>query len=968
MNKNQPQIQDKQQAQLKTVVAERAKATATIVDKIHRSQDIDTIFKVTTQEVRRVLQSDRLIVYQFNADWTGQVVAESVGSGWFSLIIESNDDEVPIEERIQEDRCLLRDLTQGEQGDTVEPDRYLQETKGGRYNYGQKFSAVDDIYNQGYSDCYLEALEKHQVKAYVVVPIFQGEKLWGLLGTYQNSGTRVWQDFEIDLMMQVASQVGVAIQQAQYVEQIKQQAQLEKIAAEQAETIAGILNQIRNSYDIKTIFGIITQELRQVLKSDRSLIYQFNSDWTGQIVAESVGDGWNSLLTRQNKDESPLVDRDISGDSIFKADSCLQETQGGSYGYGKKFSVVNDIYSKGFPDCYVKTLEKNQAKAYIIVPIFQGEKLWGLLGTYQNDSPRVWQDSEINLIIQVANQLEIALQRAEYVRQLERQTRLAVIAAERAQATARILDKIRHSYDIDTIFRIITQEMRQTLKSDRFVVYQFNSDWTGQVVAESVGSDWVSLLTQQDNNEFPLEERVQMDRFTIQDWSTEEQEDIFAGDSYLQETKGGRYAYGKKFSVVNDIYAQGFPDCYLQALERNQAKAYVIVPIFQGKKLWGLLGTYQNDGTRVWRDSEIDLMMQVANQSAIALQQAEYVHQLEQQTQNLAITVKELKQTQKQLIQQEKLAALGQLVAGIAHEINTPLGAIQASAGNNTKALIEAIAELPKLSLHLNQEEKDVFFDLLDHAIISKPIFSSSEKRPLKRQLSSQLKEQNIDNTRSMADLLIDIGIYNDIDFCLSLLKHPQVDWILDLAYNLTRLLGNNQTIITSVEKATKVVFALKSYARFEQGSEKKLVEITQGLDTVLEIYRNQLKQNIEVFRDYQDTTEIWCYPDELIQVWTNLIHNSLQAMKDGGKLIISTKEENNGVIVEISDSGCGISPEIKDKIFEAFFTTKAIGEGSGLGLHISKKIIDKHKGTIAMNSQPGQTIFTIWLPVMSNE
>ncbi len=547
------------------------------------------------------------------------------------------------------------------------------------------------------------------------------------------------------------------------------------------------------------------------------------------------------------------------------------------------------------------------------------------------------------------------------------QTQLEAIVAERTKATATIIDKIRRSQDIKTIFKVTTQEMRQALHSDRLIVYQFNPDWTGQVVAESVRSGWVSLLIEQKNNEVIGNDHIQEDRCLLRDWSKGEQGDIVESDSFLQETQGGRYAYGQKFTVVDDIYSKGFPECYIQSLEKYQAKAYLIVPIFQDEKLWGLLGAYQNDSKRVWKDSEIDLMMQIANQLAIALQQAEYINQLQLQTRNLEITVRELKLAQQQLIQQEKLAALGQLVAGIAHEINTPLGAIQASAGNNAKALIEVIAELPKLAQYLSEEETEIFFQLLDRAMRSKPLFSSSEKRPLKRQLSHQLKEQNIDNARSLADLLIDIGIMDEINFCLSLLKHPQVDWILDLAYNLTRLLGNNRTIITSVDKAAKVVFALKNYARFDQIGEKHLVDITEGLETVLAIYHNRLKQNIELSRNYQDKPQIWCYPDELIQVWTNLIHNGIQAIQVKGRLTISTKKENNGIKVEIGDSGCGIPPEIRDKIFEPFFTTKPTGEGSGLGLHISKNIIDKHQGTIAVNSKPGQTIFSIWLP-MSNQ
>jgi signal transduction histidine kinase len=212
------------------------------------------------------------------------------------------------------------------------------------------------------------------------------------------------------------------------------------------------------------------------------------------------------------------------------------------------------------------------------------------------------------------------------------------------------------------------------------------------------------------------------------------------------------------------------------------------------------------------------------------------------------------------------------------------------------------------------------------------------------------------------------MGIYEQIDSFLPLLKHPDVDWILRLAYNLTRLQSNSKNINTAVERAAKIVFALKSYARYDSSGLKQLSQISDTLETVLELYQTQLKKGVEVKRDYQFLSPILCYPDELMQVWTNLMHNAIQAMEGKGKLEILVSERDNHVVVQFTDSGCGIPPEIQGRIFEPFFTTKPTGEGSGLGLDIVNKIVEKHEGRIECESQPGKTTFRVWLPIDKNK
>ncbi|NER37622.1 MAG: response regulator [Oscillatoria sp. SIO1A7] len=347
---------------------------------------------------------------------------------------------------------------------------------------------------------------------------------------------------------------------------------------------------------------------------------------------------------------------------------------------------------------------------------------------------------------------------------------------------------------------------------------------------------------------------------------------------------------------------------------------------------------------------------------------AEYNRTLEQQveerTQELSQTLHDLQATQNELIQSEKMAALGQLTAGVAHEINSPLGAIRASASNMAQALSESLAELPQLLQKLSAERQKNLFSFIERALKSHPPETARERRQYKRALTRELEASEIDKARRIADTLTDMGICDRIEPFLQLLKDPDADIIVQLAYNLNRLQGNSQNTVAAVEQASKVLFALKTYAHQDQSGEKKEVQITEGIETVLELYRNQLKHGVEIIRSYETLPPILCYPDELIQVWTNLIHNAVQAMQGKGRLEIAAFEREGQAIVRVTDSGSGIAPEIQSKIFQPFFTTKSAGEGSGLGLDIVCKILEKHSGNIEVESVPGKTTFTVSIPI----
>jgi len=325
------------------------------------------------------------------------------------------------------------------------------------------------------------------------------------------------------------------------------------------------------------------------------------------------------------------------------------------------------------------------------------------------------------------------------------------------------------------------------------------------------------------------------------------------------------------------------------------------------------------------------------------------------------------KQLQDELIRSEKMADLGQLVAGIAHEIKTPLAVIRASAGNISNALIQTLEKLPKLFQLLSPDMQKDFLILLERSVRSEAALSSREGRKRKRQLTRTLEEHEVDDADDIADTLRDMGVYDDIDPFLPLFRHPEISLIMETGYNLSSLQKSTRNITVAEDRASKIVFALKNYAHYDYKEERVDSDLTEGIETVLTLCHNQIKQGIEVIRNYEELPAVPCYPDELNQVWTNLIHNAIQAMGGEGRLEIDVCRKGEQAVVTITDSGSGIPDEIKERIFEPFFTTKGRGEGSGLGLDIVRKIINKHKGEIKVESESGKTAFSVFLPVNSN-
>ncbi len=402
----------------------------------------------------------------------------------------------------------------------------------------------------------------------------------------------------------------------------------------------------------------------------------------------------------------------------------------------------------------------------------------------------------------------------------------------------------------------------------------------------------------------------------------------------------------------------------------NQTKSLLCAPLINQGQLSGIVYLENNLTTGAFTPDRLEVIQLLSGQAAIAIDNAKLYNNLEQKvterTQALAQALEEVKTIQDELIQKEKMAALGQLIAGIAHEINTPLGAIRSSAGNIAKFLDQTLEQLPTLFQSLSTEDSASFLALLQRSLQHQSTFSTKEERKFKRALRRELENSDIDDADIIAERLVIMGITDKIASLMPLLQRPDSFQILEIAYKLSELKRGTATINTSTDRASKVVFALKTYSRYDQSGEKIIVNITEGIETVLTLYHNQLKQGVKVIRNYTDIPPVSCYADELNQVWTNLIHNALQAMDNRGTLTIDVTQVNQEVKISITDSGSGIPEEIKSKIFEPFFTTKPAGEGSGLGLDIVKKIIDKHSGHMTVESQIGRTTFNVFIPIQS--
>ena len=546
--------------------AERARMLMSITRRIGESLSEADVLRTTVEEVRKSFKADRIAIFRCNnnstVSWEGSFVEESVASSYPKMLWATIDANFF-------------------QGENIE-----------LYRHG-RVQAIDNIYQANFPDARIGLLERFAIASQLIAPIIQDNRLFGLLIAHQCNQPRSWQQSEIDLFAHIAAQVGFALKHASLLEQVDTKAKQAKLSID-------ITRRIRESPIEEDILKTTVEEVRKAIGCDRVIVYGFDFNWFGTVIAESVVPGFPKAMWAQIQDP------------------CFAEDYIDKYQQGR-INAIDDIYAANLSECYLQQLEPFAVKANLVAPILKGDRLFGLLIAHECAKPHHWQPWEIDLFTQLAAQVGFALDHARLLQRIDAE-------GSRIQLLAQLTRRIRESLNEEDLLKTTVEEVRKAIKTDRVLVYGFDADWYGTVIAESVLPGFPKAM-----------------------WA--QIKDPCFAQGYVEKYQQGRV------NAIDDIYAANLSECYLQQLEPFAVRANLVAPILKDDRLFGLLIAHECDKPRHWEQWEIDLLTQLAIQVGFALDRARLLQQIDRAYQTATATSQAERQ-QKEVLQRQISAML----------------------------------------------------------------------------------------------------------------------------------------------------------------------------------------------------------------------------------------------------------------------------------------------------------------------
>ena len=690
---------------------------------------------------------------------------------------------------------------------------YLDYYKQGRIR------AIHDIHNSGLDDCHIGLLDRFGIKANLVAPILKGDDLFGMIIVNQCSKPRTWLSHEIELLSQLTGQISFAIDFVRLLEETTQQ-------VDQNQILVNMLRKVRETLNEDQILETTVTEWRKTLRAERVMVYGFDEKWYGTVLAEDV---------------VPGVPKAIHAE-IY--DPCFAEGYVEKYRAGR-VQAVNDISNAGLTKCHLQQLEPYQVKANLIAPILKGDQLFGLLIAHTCKAPRQWQSWEIDLHGQLATQVGYALEHARLLKRLDTDM-------TQMQQLITLSKTISRSLDESEILSATVEQVRKVLQTDRVMVYQFDSDWYGTVVAESVVPGYPKAL-----------------------WA--KIKDPCFAQGFIAQYQEGRV------QAVNDIYKADLTPCHIQQLEPFSVKANLVAPILKDGKLSGLLIAHECNKPREWQPQDISLMRQISLQVGIVLDHARLLAQVEASYQASKLE-SESQQSRSQSLEQE-------MSQWITQSQQTATG-LEETAVKQLDAVTQVYQDL-KANSKTAQEAQEVFNTL--HSSQSQVAAILSETSQKAQQLSSILEA--IHHSHST------LAAANQTRDTLGQQSGGQFNTLKDITSQL-KLQAMNSAL-----EAARVGDAGQEFANIGE----QVLNLTRQLDAELVTIQPLIHQwhssENELWADVTDNTE---HLEHSIQQIQSLLENCDRLLKINApieeqaqalsKLIDKQIENNTGVNEEFLD------------------------------------------------------------------